>query len=116
MSACPRPLLSLLSLARNHRLSQSSRPTVSHSHSLPERLAEVFTHTWDLGVTAFGGPPVHFQILHQRFVKGGRTGKGKKWCDEDTVGFEILKITSFFFLFVWRLGTFIYFWDLAGLD
>ncbi len=104
MSTSPRPLLSLLSLARHHRRSQSSRPAVSHP--LPQRLAEVFTHTWDLGFTAFGGPPVHFQILHQRFVKGGRTGKGKKWCDEDTVGLKF-QIQSFFFFCI--------FWGLVGL-
>ena len=47
--------------------------------SLPERLVDVFVHTWDLGFTAFGGPPVHFQILHQRFVAK------HKWVDEQTV-------------------------------
>jgi chromate transport protein ChrA len=29
----------------------------------------VFANYYDLGFTAFGGPPVHFQILHNRFVK-----------------------------------------------
>jgi hypothetical protein len=47
------------------------------------RLLDVFLRTWDLGFTAFGGPPVHFQILHQRFVEG-RGGK-EKWVDEQTV-------------------------------
>ncbi|KAF2876931.1 chromate transporter [Massariosphaeria phaeospora] len=46
------------------------------------RLAEVFARTWDLGFTAFGGPPVHFQIFHRRFVDGVR-GKNK-WIDEQT--------------------------------
>jgi chromate transport protein ChrA len=32
---------------------------------------------------AFGGPPVHFQILHQRFVDG--VGGKNKWIDEQTV-------------------------------
>ncbi|KAG9075371.1 hypothetical protein FRC06_010128 [Ceratobasidium sp. 370] len=37
--------------------------------------------TFDLGFTAFGGPPVHFQIQHQRFVEGnGKT----PWIDEQT--------------------------------
>ncbi|KAL4963143.1 chromate transporter-domain-containing protein [Aspergillus stella-maris] len=42
------------------------------------RLIDVFRHTWDLGLTAFGGPPVHFQILHARFVER------EKWVDEQT--------------------------------
>lgn len=33
---------------------------------------------WDLGFTSFGGPPVHFQIYHKRFVDG------YKWIDEQT--------------------------------
>jgi hypothetical protein len=36
-----------------------------------------------LGFTAFGGPPVHFQILHQRFVEG--KGGKERWVDEQTV-------------------------------
>ncbi|KAG8908100.1 hypothetical protein FRB99_000544 [Tulasnella sp. 403] len=36
----------------------------------------VVQHAWDLGFTAFGGPPTHFQILHRRFVE--RLG----WIDE----------------------------------
>ena len=40
---------------------------------------------WDLGFTAFGGPPVHFQILHRRFVEGLGFGGGSKWIDEQTV-------------------------------
>lgn len=39
---------------------------------------------WDLGFTAFGGPPVHFQILHRRFVEGKG---GAKWLDEQAVSF-----------------------------
>ena len=43
---------------------------------------DFFLRTFDLGLTAFGGPPVHFQILHQRFVEGnGKT----PWIDEQTV-------------------------------
>ncbi|KAF8601288.1 chromate transporter [Ceratobasidium sp. AG-I] len=42
---------------------------------------DFFLRTFDLGFTAFGGPPVHFQILHQRFVEGnGKT----PWIDEQT--------------------------------
>lgn len=50
---------------------------------LTTRLLDVFLRTWDLGFTAFGGPPVHFQILHQRFVEG--KGGKEKWVDEQTV-------------------------------
>ncbi|PQE19054.1 hypothetical protein CJF32_00010442 [Rutstroemia sp. NJR-2017a WRK4] len=34
---------------------------------------------WHLGFTAFGGPPVHFQILHKKFVEK------YKWIDEQLV-------------------------------
>lgn len=47
------------------------------------RLADVFSRTWDLGLTAFGGPPVHFGIFHQRFVDGH--GGKTPWIDEVTV-------------------------------
>jgi hypothetical protein len=30
-----------------------------------ERTKEVFSKNWHLGITAFGGPPVHFQIVCQ---------------------------------------------------
>jgi hypothetical protein len=54
-----------------------------NTHHLLFRLADVFLRTWDLGFTAFGGPPVHFQILYQRFVesKGGYAA----WVDKQTV-------------------------------
>ncbi|KAL5341202.1 chromate transporter-domain-containing protein [Aspergillus crustosus] len=45
---------------------------------LTSRLLDVFLKTWDLGFTSFGGPPVHFQILHRRFVEK------EKWVDEQT--------------------------------
>lgn len=46
------------------------------------RLACVFLRIWDLGFTAFGGPPVHFRIIHQRFVDS----KGyAPWLNEQTV-------------------------------
>ncbi|KAH7337746.1 chromate ion transporter [Rhizoctonia solani] len=31
---------------------------------------DMLLRTFDLGFTAFGGPPAHFQILHHRFVEG----------------------------------------------
>jgi hypothetical protein len=47
------------------------------------RLGDVAERTWDLGFTAFGGPPVHFQIEHRRFVQGTR---GRiPWIDERVV-------------------------------
>lgn len=55
----------------------------ANNSKLVLRLADVFSRTWDLGFTAFGGPPVHFGILHQRFVDGHR-GK-TPWVDEQTV-------------------------------
>jgi hypothetical protein len=55
----------------------------ANTEKLLWRLSDVFLRTWDLGFTAFGGPPVHFQIEHQRFVegKGGRA----PWIDEQIV-------------------------------
>lgn len=50
--------------------------------TLSARLVEVFLRTWDLGLTAFGGPPVHFRIIYNRFVEGKG---GSKWIDEQTV-------------------------------
>ncbi|TDZ68223.1 putative transporter YwrB [Colletotrichum trifolii] len=41
-----------------------------------DRAADVFRHNWHLGLTAFGGPPVHFKIFHDRFVKR------LNWIDE----------------------------------
>jgi hypothetical protein len=67
-----------------HQARDSSPSSQETLKSLSYRLADVFLRTWDLGFTAFGGPPVHFQILHQRFVEG-RGGK-QKWVDEQTVG------------------------------
>ena len=75
----------LSSFARlNHkRGSQVSSENEGSGNSLPSRLLDVFLRTWDLGFTAFGGPPVHFQILHSRFVEG--KGDKEKWVDEQTV-------------------------------
>lgn len=56
------------------------KPNTQH---LPFRLADVFLRIWDLGFTAFGGPPVHFQIFHQRFVES--RGAYAAWVDEQTV-------------------------------
>ena len=66
-------------------------PSIDTSPLLPRILA-VFRRTWDLGLTAFGGPPVHFTILHQRFVQSSvsengssKTASGAEpWLDEQT--------------------------------
>ncbi|KAL4915984.1 chromate transporter-domain-containing protein [Aspergillus aurantiobrunneus] len=68
---------SLRSLNRKWRSHAASQEPAARA-SLASRLVEVFLHTWDLGFTAFGGPPVHFQILHARFVEK------EKWVDEQT--------------------------------
>lgn len=75
-----------------HTVFRQLRPDNGHGHSAPNyqantskltsRLLDVFLRTYDLGFTAFGGPPVHFQILHRRFVDS--VGK-PAWIDEQTV-------------------------------
>ena len=54
------------------------------SAALPMRLLDAFLRTADLGFTSFGGPNVHFQIFHRRFVEG--VGGRRPWIDEQTVG------------------------------
>ncbi|KAJ7487056.1 chromate transporter-domain-containing protein [Mycena latifolia] len=54
---------------------------LSNGPALLSRFKEVFLRTWDLGFTAFGGPPVHFQILHRRFVDDA---ENSPWIDEQT--------------------------------
>jgi hypothetical protein len=84
-----RPLSRHLSRLRDlaRQSPSDAAPLQGNHNSLPNRLGDVFLRTWDLGFTAFGGPPVHFQILHQRFVEG-RGGK-QKWVDEATVRYII---------------------------
>ncbi|KAF8165509.1 chromate transporter-domain-containing protein [Crassisporium funariophilum] len=56
-------------------------PYQANTSKLSSRLLDVFLRTYHLGFTAFGGPPVHFQIFHRRFVDGmGKT----PWIDEQT--------------------------------
>lgn len=75
-------LAGLKSLIRRHRSRRTPRAETDGDESLLSRLLDVFLRTWDLGFTAFGGPPVHFRIFHQRFVEGKT---GEKWVDEQTV-------------------------------
>ncbi|PPQ65948.1 hypothetical protein CVT26_010710 [Gymnopilus dilepis] len=62
----------------------------ANDHSLSTRLLDVLSRTFDLGFTAFGGPPVHFHILHRRFVDSvGRS----PWIDEQTYQ-ELFAVTQ----------------------
>jgi hypothetical protein len=78
-------LASIISSMRAHTHSHLNNSFQANTEKLEWRLAEMFVRTWDLGFTAFGGPPVHFQILHRRFVEGVGFGGGSKWIDEQTV-------------------------------
>ncbi|KAI5780336.1 chromate transporter-domain-containing protein [Peziza echinospora] len=82
-------LASFLRAFRAPAASTTDQPYKANTSSLPSRLKAVFSRTWDLGFTAFGGPPVHFAILHQRFVKGVSARsttrvKHVPWIDEQT--------------------------------
>jgi hypothetical protein len=79
------PFSSIISALRAHTRSQRNNSFQANTEKLQWRLAELFVRTWDLGFTAFGGPPVHFQILHRRFVEGVGFSGGSKWIDEQTV-------------------------------
>ncbi|KAF2797033.1 chromate transporter [Melanomma pulvis-pyrius CBS 109.77] len=75
------PLYDIYRAVRAHSRDQRNS-LKANTQPLGWRLTEVFARTWDLGFTSFGGPPVHFQILHQRFVDG--VGGRNKWIDEQT--------------------------------
>ncbi|KAH6850503.1 chromate transporter-domain-containing protein [Chaetomium sp. MPI-CAGE-AT-0009] len=47
-----------------------------HVRSLGRRAWKVVQVNWHLGVTAFGGPPVHFRIFNEKFVQK------TEWIDE----------------------------------
>jgi hypothetical protein len=76
------PLLDIYRVVRDASRDHSNALQANHS-KLSHRLLDVFLRTWDLGFTAFGGPPVHFKIIHQRFVEG--IGGNAPWIDEQTV-------------------------------
>ncbi|KAM5441415.1 hypothetical protein MferCBS31731_003486 [Microsporum ferrugineum] len=81
----PAPLskyLSSLKLLKQKWHSHVASRRENNRNALPSRLLDVFLSTWDLGFTSFGGPPVHFRILHDRFVEG--KGVSEKWIDEQT--------------------------------
>lgn len=47
------------------------------------RLADTLHRTWYLGFTSFGGPPVHYAIIHRKFVD--KQPGSAAWIDEQTV-------------------------------
>lgn len=53
----------------------------------------VLLSNWHLGFTAFGGPPVHFKIFHDKFVD--RLG----WVDEQIVSFFSICFSVFLSFF-----------------
>ncbi|KAF2837856.1 putative chromate ion transporter [Patellaria atrata CBS 101060] len=77
------PLTDITTALRDLQSRYAANASARGKRNLGARLGEVFLRYWDLGFTAFGGPPVHFQILHERFVVGG-SGSGLKWIDEAT--------------------------------
>ncbi|QRV96295.1 chromate ion transporter [Ceratobasidium sp. AG-Ba] len=66
-------------LLPSRRRRTTSQP--ANDNTDKNKLVDLFIRTFDLGFTAFGGPPVHFQIQHHRFVEGN--GK-QPWVDEQT--------------------------------
>ena len=73
-------------------LREERLPYQANTSGLGARLWDVFVRTYDLGFTCFGGPPVHFQIFHRKFVDGlGKT----PWIDEQTVTFKSTITTHF---------------------
>jgi hypothetical protein len=88
------PFVDIYRAVRAHTRDQRNS-LKANDQSLGWRLTDVFARTWDLGFTSFGGPPVHFQILHHRFVEGSG---GYQWIDEQTVSFVCL------FFETWSFG------------
>ena len=87
------PISSIIGSLRARARTQRSASLQANTDNLKWRLMEVFMRMWDLGFTAFGGPPVHFQILHRRFVEGLGFGGGSKWIDEQAVrSFSNIKV------------------------
>jgi hypothetical protein len=72
------PLLAVLRYQRDQENSCKS-----NRNGLGFRLFDIFLRTWHLGITAFGGPPVHYTIIHRRFVEG-QDGYAP-WMDERSV-------------------------------
>lgn len=53
---------------RTYQLDQANS-CMANRNSLSLRLFDVFLRTWHLGATSFGGPPVHYAIIHRQFVE-----------------------------------------------
>ncbi|KAK6387464.1 hypothetical protein LTS17_000733 [Exophiala oligosperma] len=73
------PLLSAFHAVRDYSRDQNNA-YLANTDKFFWRMGDVITRTWDLGFTAFGGPPVHFQIEYRRFVQG--THGRIPWIDE----------------------------------
>jgi hypothetical protein len=86
LSRCLSSLRDLQSRRASHESPHRDQPA-----PLLERIHDAVLRTWDLGFVAFGGPPVHVRILHQRFVEG--LGGKEKWVDEQTVSRETSLLT-----------------------
>lgn len=80
------PLLDIFIAVRDHTQDQRLAYQ-ANTKTLAWRIADVVSRTWDLGFTSFGGPAVHFQLLHRRFVDG--IGGKAPWVDEQTVSMTI---------------------------
>lgn len=80
------PLLDIFIAVRDHTQDQRLAYQ-ANTKTLAWRIADVVSRTWDLGFTSFGGPAVHFQLLHRRFVDG--SGGKAPWVDEQTVSMTI---------------------------
>lgn len=76
------PLLSAFHAVRDYSRDQNNA-YLANTDKFFWRMGDVITRTWDLGFTAFGGPPVHFQIEYRRFVQG--THGRIPWIDEQVV-------------------------------
>ncbi|KAL4931999.1 chromate transporter-domain-containing protein [Aspergillus undulatus] len=86
LPAIPTHLSSLRSLRRKWQSraateTENDAAITSSPSTSNNKIRNILLHTWDLGLTAFRGPPVHFQILHERFVVR------EKWVDEQTQEF-----------------------------
>ena len=56
--------------------------------NLAIRLVNTARNTWDLGLTSFGGPPVHFLILKKRFVDQ------QNWITQETASFAPVSLSE----------------------
>lgn len=81
------PALMEIFVALRHYTRDQQLACQANTKSLEWRLADVLFRIWDLGITSFGGPPVHIQRLHRRSVLG--SGGQAPWVDEQTVGISV---------------------------